>query len=182
MGVALLDGDGAVAVSVGITDKGTMRKAISTKAAELIGAEDDLRWIERSFGESPGLWLDEPLAVAALLSDKRVIFVTGGTSEEVDSNAKRVAQTKKGESLADRPGFGEIQREKGKILFGMYVDGQSGRAALPGKGMELMAARMALASSMSSISSLCMRTRRPTSTFLLPRRLKMVSPFFTVPL
>ncbi|MEM7154246.1 MAG: thioredoxin domain-containing protein [Myxococcota bacterium] len=145
MGVALLDGDGGVAVSVGLKDKDAMRKAISSKAAELLGAEDDLRWIERSYAETPGLWLDEPIAVAALLSDKRVIFVTGGSSEEVESNAKRVAQTKKGESLADRPGFGEIKREKGKILVGMYVDGQSGRAALPGKGMELMAARMALA-------------------------------------
>jgi protein-disulfide isomerase len=145
LGVGLLDGDGMLAISVGVKDQAALRTALSVKAAALIKAQDDLRWIERSFGDVPGLWLDEPMSVAALLPAKRVIFVLGGDADAVARQAKRVAEAKGGETLADRPGFGEIEAERGKLLLAAYVDGGSGRAALPGKGFEVMAMRMALA-------------------------------------
>ncbi len=145
MGVGLLDGEGMFTVSVGVKDPDVLRTALSSKAAALIKASEDLRWIERSFADTPGLWLDEPISVAALRPGNRVIFVLGGDAEAVARQAKRVAEAKGGESLADRPGFGEIEPEPGKLLLGLYLDGASGRAALPGKGMEAMASRMALA-------------------------------------
>ncbi|MCB9714493.1 MAG: thioredoxin domain-containing protein [Myxococcales bacterium] len=145
LGVSLLDGEGLFAVSIGVSDKDALRSALSSKAAKLIDAEEDLRWIERSFAETPGLWLDEPAPVAALLHKKRVIFVLGGPADDVARHAKRIAETKSGESLADRPGFGEIRTEKGRPLLALYVDGGSGRAALPGEGASAMATRMALA-------------------------------------
>lgn len=144
-GISLLDGEGVFAVSLGVSDKDALSTALSAKAAELIHAEEDLRWIERSFGETPGLWLDEPASVAALLPKNRVIFVVGGPADEVARHAKRIAETERGETLADRPGFGEIQREKGKPLLALYVDGGSGRAAMPGEGPSALAMRMAFA-------------------------------------
>src|SRR5690606_35659790 len=54
-------------------------------------------------------------------------------------------EAKDGETLADRPAFAELERERGDLLLAMYVDGASGRAAVPGEGMAVMAARMALA-------------------------------------
>jgi len=145
LGVSLLDGDGMLAISAGVKDPDALRTALSSKAAAVIKAKEDLRWIERSFGDVPGLWLDEPMSVAALLPGKRVIFVLGGDADAVARHAKRVAEAKHGETLADRPGFGELAPERGKLLLAMYIDGAAGRAAIPGEGLEIMASRAALA-------------------------------------
>jgi hypothetical protein len=145
VGVSLLDGTGMVAVSAGVKDHDALKASLSSKAAAVIKAKEDLRWIERSFGDVPGLWLDEPMSVAALLPGKRVIFVLGGDADAVARHAKRVAEAKQGETLADRPGFDEIAPETGKLLLALYVDGASGRAAIPGDGLQLMAMRASLA-------------------------------------
>ncbi|MCX4246972.1 DsbA family protein [Paraliomyxa miuraensis] len=160
LGVSLLDGEGLFAISAGVGDRDALRVSLASRIPKLMKGPsspsnssteppEDLRWIERSFGDTPGLWLDEPVAVAALLPGQRVIFVAGGNAEQVARHAQRIAEVqageKKGETLADRPGFGELQSERGNLLLGLYVDGGSGRAALPGDGMQVMAMRMALA-------------------------------------
>ncbi|MEM9462201.1 MAG: thioredoxin domain-containing protein [Myxococcota bacterium] len=145
LGVSLLDGSGMVAVSVGVSDGDALRTALSSTAATILQADEDLRWIERSFGETEGLWLDEPLVVAALRPKDRAIFVVGGDADAVSRHAKAIAETSRGQTLADRPGFGEIVADPGNLLVGLYIDGGSGRAAVPGKGMEVMAIRMGLA-------------------------------------
>jgi protein-disulfide isomerase len=145
MGITLLDREGVIAVSIGASDKDKLREAMKKKPAELAGLDEDLRWIERSFEDVPGMWLDEPIPAAALFSEERVIFVVGRDPDEVGRWAKSVAGAPKGDSLAERPGFEGLAHEKGKLLLAAYVDGGSGRAALPGKGVEAMALRAAFA-------------------------------------
>ena len=146
VGLTWLDRDGVVALSVGTSDKDQLREAMRTKLAKMAGLEEDLRWIERTFEDTPGMWLDEPVPAAALFPEgKRAIFITGPDPDEVSRWAKEVASAGDGDTLADRPGFDGLAKEKGKILLSAYIDGASSRAALPGKGAELIAMRAALA-------------------------------------
>jgi protein-disulfide isomerase len=146
IGITMLDRDGVFALSVGTSDKDKFRDSMRTKVAELAGLDEDLRWIERTFEDTQGMWLDEPIPAAALFpSGKRVILIAGADADAVARWAKEVAATPSGESLADRPGFEGLAKEKGKILAAAYLDGGSSRAALPGKGAELIAMRAAFA-------------------------------------
>ena len=145
LAIGLLSPNGTVSLSVGIKDRDTLKDSLSTKIKQAAGLEEDLRWIERAYEGTPGLWLDEPMPVAVLWGDDRAIFVSGGgDSDEIARLAKEVAKAADGDNLSTRPGFEGIVKQRGKMLAAAYIDGASGRAALQRPGLTEAALLMGL--------------------------------------
>jgi len=136
MAIGLLSAEGTVSVSIGVTDRKLLKDSLSAKAKETLKLEDELRWIEREYEGMAGLWLDEPIPLAVLWPDDRAIFISGGSADDVKRLATDVAKAPSGDNLSTRPGFKGIEKQRGKALAGMYIDGASARAAAQGPGLQ----------------------------------------------
>lgn len=145
VGIGLLSDEGHVSLSVGVTDRETFKEGLNKTLKQALRLDDDLRFIERSYEDVPGMWLDEPVSMAVLWPDKRAIFVLGPESGETARLAKEVAKAQSGDNLSTRPGFEGIERQRGKLLAGAYVDVASARAALQRPGRDEAAMLLALA-------------------------------------
>ena len=148
VGLGLLSIEQPVAmVSVGIIDRQTARASLQDKLGPILGTAED-RWVERSFAEVEGLWLDEPVPLAVLWRSERaqVVFGLQGSAgrDAVEEQAKTVAGLQRAQSLARTEGLGAMEAPPGDALLALYVDGPALRKALPADDVEGTAIRLAL--------------------------------------
>ncbi|MBX7082612.1 MAG: thioredoxin domain-containing protein, partial [Nannocystaceae bacterium] len=148
VGVGWLDATKpTIAISAGLQDRAKLQATLPAVLAKL-GAGKEPTITERSFGDVPGLWLEEPAPTAILLRDDRVVAIVGfggSDASNVARHAERVAGVTRKTSLASREGFEALRGETGEpVVFG-YVDGVSMRSAIPATAAEMLALRMAFA-------------------------------------
>ncbi|MEM6291481.1 MAG: thioredoxin domain-containing protein [Myxococcota bacterium] len=149
VGLSLLAVDDAVvALSVGVHDEAALKTALSERLPTFIDpGSASFDWVERDFGDVPGLWLEEP-PMAVLHRGDRSLWVFSPDRADavaVSKQAQALAEVTSKSSLAGTEAFDEIVPPPGATLAMAYVDGSSLRNALPGGGFSVMTARLALA-------------------------------------
>ncbi len=148
VGLALLDWEPIYALSIGVHDRSAFREALTDTLPRFVRpAEAALSWTERDFSERSGWWLEEPPIAVVHLDERSVVVFSPGeaAAEDIAKQARAVAETEDGKSLADRDAFAEIVAPPGTTLSMLYVDAASVRNALPGGGLSMLAIRTGLA-------------------------------------